>query len=83
MIARSRLNRSRPICLSMRKGEKGRIWANKGYFRAFLSLAIYLTILLLATLKTAYFRLKRNVPNLTLFNSIIFAICNFIYIFAQ
>ena len=67
----------------MHKGIKGRFRANIGYFRAFLFVAIYLPIRLLGTLKTAYFRLKRNVPNLTLFNCIIIAICNFIYIFAQ
>ena len=66
MIAKFPLNHSRVTCLSMRKGEKGRIWANVGYFRAFLFVAIYLPVSLLGTLKTAYFRLKRKVPNFSI-----------------
>ena len=66
----------------MPRNIKGRIWANRSYFRAFLFVAIYLPTRLLGTLKTAYFGQKRNVPNLILFNTIIIAICNFIYIFA-
>ena len=82
MIAKFPLNHSRATCLSMHKGEKGRIWANRGHFRAFRLMAIYLPISPLGTLKTAYFGQKRKVPNLILFNTIIFAICNLIYIFA-
>lgn len=62
--------------------EKGRFRANKGYFRAFLRVAIYLPISPLGMLRTAYLGQKRKVPNLILFNTIIIAICNFIYIFA-
>lgn len=45
-------------------------------------MAIYLPTSLISTLKTAYYRQKRKVPKLILFNTIIIAICNFIYIFA-
>lgn len=46
--------------------EKVRIWANKGYFRAFSRLAIYLPVSPLGTLKTAYLGLKRDVPNFSI-----------------
>ena len=52
--------------LYLRKGKKGYFWANKGYFRAFLRVAIYLPILLLGTLKTSYLELKRKVPNFSI-----------------
>ena len=82
MIAKFPLNHSRVTCLSMHKGIKGRFWANKGYFRAFSRLAIYLPVSLLGTLKTAYFRQNGKYLILVLFNTIIFAICNFLFIFA-
>lgn len=49
-----------------KRDEKGRFWANKGYFRAFFSVAIYLSVSPLGTLKTAYFRQKRKVPNFSI-----------------
>lgn len=52
--------------LYIKKGKKGYFWANKGYFRAFLRVAIYLPVSQLGTLKTAYLRLKRNVPNFSI-----------------
>lgn len=46
--------------------EKGRFWANRGYFRVFLFVAIYLPTSLISTLKTAYFKQKRKVPNFSI-----------------
>lgn len=46
--------------------EKGRFWANRGYFRAFRLMAIYLPVSPLGTLETAYLGLKRKVPNFSI-----------------